>query len=257
MRLTAPTFARFALALASACLVATAADAAEKIGVVLLHGGGSDGSQFNDMRPVIEKAGYGLETPDMCWSASRRYRRTAEECLEDTDKAVAKLKARGFERIVIAGHSMGGINAILYAANRANLAGLIVFAPSSPPRGDGRVPNVAIARELVKRGLGDEVTAFQGGINDIMATPRAYLSYTGQESPLYDYELLPKITTPILWVRGTMDAGQVTATERFKFAPAHPLNAFMTVNGDHFDTPDVAAGEMVQWLDRLAAAPAM
>ena len=229
------------------------ANAGERIGIVLLHGGGSDGSQFNAMRPVIAKAGYGLETPNMCWSNGRRYDKSAEDCMEDVDKAIAKLEAQGFHRIVVAGHSLGGINAILYAAHHKGLAGLIVFAPSGPPQGDDRNPNVAIARQLVRSGKGDEKTTFYGGLNDFTATARAYLSYVGKESPLYDDELLPLISTPILWIAGTLDPGQRTADERFKAAPANPMNSLVSVVADHFETPDVAVGEMIRWLDRLSA----
>lgn len=254
MRLSRPAFLA-AIALAAGLISAAlgSAQAADRIGMVMLHGGGSNGSQFDLMAPVLEAAGYGIEAPDLCWSGGRRYDKSAEECMVDVDKAFAKLKARGFTRFVIAGHSQGGINAILYAAYHKDLAGLIAYAPSSPPKGDATNGNVAYARELVRKGQGDIVTAFAAGINDIMATPKAYLSYVGQESPLYDNELLPKITAPILWVAGTDDPGQSTATERMKAAPLHPLNAFVMVKADHFATPDEAVKETIAWLDRLSA----
>jgi hypothetical protein len=72
------------------------------------------------------------------------------------------------------------------------------------------------------------------------------------ESPLYDKELLPRLTAPILWVAGTRDGGQRFAAERYAFAPSHPLNALITVEADHFGTPDVAVQDLVKWLDRLA-----
>jgi pimeloyl-ACP methyl ester carboxylesterase len=245
------------LAALSGVFAAAPAAAADKIGVVMLHGGGSSGSQFDDVRPVIQQAGYRMVTPDMCWAQSRQYDKSAEGCLEDVDKAVARLKAEGFERIVIAGHSRGGIYAIYYAAHRPGLAGVIAMAPSGPPTGmDSNNLSVAIAHRLIKEGRGDIVAQWGSGINEVWATPNAYLSWTGMESPLYDKELLPRLTAPILWVAGTRDGGQRFAAERYGFAPAHPLNALITVDADHFSTPDVAAHDLVKWLDRLAGGKA-
>jgi pimeloyl-ACP methyl ester carboxylesterase len=192
----------------------------------------------------------------MCWAQSRRYDKSAPACMEDVDKAIGRLKAEGYERIVVAGHSQGGIFAIYYAANRKGLAGVIAFAPSGPPVGmDNNNVTVAYAHRLVKEGRGDLVTNMGGGgINEIFATPNDYLTWTSIESPLYDLELLPKLTAPILWVAGTQDPGQRTAPERYKYAAANPLNAFVSVEADHFATPDAAVGDMIRWLDRLSAA---
>ena len=150
-RLVAVLAAGLAAAVASA-----PAWAADKLAIVLLHGGGSSGSQFDDMVPVIEKAGYRVVTPDMCWAQSRQYDTSAEGCLADVDKAVDRLKGEGFTRIVIAGHSRGGIYAIYYAANRTGLAGVVAFAPSGPPTGmDSNNLSVRAAHDLIKQGRGD------------------------------------------------------------------------------------------------------
>jgi pimeloyl-ACP methyl ester carboxylesterase len=236
---------------------AAAAPGSDKIAIVLLHGGGSSGSQFDDLRPIVEKAGYRVVTPDMCWAQSRRYDKGAPACMADVDKAIDRLKAEGYQRIVVGGHSQGGLFAIYYAANHKGLAGVVVFAPGGPPVGmDSNNLMVAYAHRLVKEGKGDVVVNFGGGINEIFATPDDYLSWTSIESPLYDIELLPKFTAPILWVAGTQDPGQRNAPDRYKYAAANPLNAFVTVEADHFATPDVGVNEMIKWLDRLAAAKA-
>jgi pimeloyl-ACP methyl ester carboxylesterase len=240
------------LAWAAAPFGPVQAVAADRIAVVMLHGGGSSGSQFDDVRPVIEKAGYRIVTPDMCWAQSRQFDKSTEGCLADVDKAVDRLKGEGYDRIVIAGHSRGGIFAIYYAAHRPGLAGVIAMAPSGPPTGmDTNNPNVANAHRLIKEGRGNLVTQWGSGINEVWATPNDYLTWTGMESPLYDKELLPRLTAPILWVAGTLDGGQRFADERFAFAPKHPLNALITVEADHFATPDVAVQDLVKWLDRL------
>jgi pimeloyl-ACP methyl ester carboxylesterase len=202
----------------------------------------------------VEKAGYRMVTPDMCWSQSRRYDKSAPGCLADVDKAIDRLKGEGYQRIVVGGHSQGGIFAIYYAANHTGLAGVVAFAPSGPPVGmDNTNAAVAYAHRMVEAGKGDVVTGFGGGINEIFATAGDYLTWTSIESPLYDIELLPKLSAPILWVAGSEDPGQRNAPERYSHAAANPLNAFVTVAADHFATPDVAVASMVKWLDTLKA----
>ncbi len=237
-----------------AFMAAASASAADKLAIVMLHGGGSSGSQFNDVVPIIKAAGYRIVTPDMCWAQTRQYDKSAEGCLADVDKEVNRLKGEGFTRIVIAGHSRGGIFAIYYAANRTGLAGVIAMAPSGPPTGmDSNSPAVKTAHEMIKQGRGNVSVNWSSGINEQWATPEVYLSWTGMESPLYDKELLPQLTAPILWVAGTQDLGQRFADERYAYAPKNPMNALVTVNADHFGTPDVAVNDLVRWLDRLAA----
>ena len=241
-------------ALAAAAFTFALAPANARIGVVMMHGNGSWGGQFAPMVPIMAAAGYGFETPDMCWADIRQYDHTAEDCMADVDKAIDRLKAKGYDQIVVGGHSMGGINTLLYAANHKGLAGVIVFAPSSKPSRTNNDSLVIYARSLVAKGLGDQRVEFPtSGINSLYVPPRAWLSFFGPESPLYDNELLPKVSAPLLWVAGSDDNGQRDAADRFKNAPATPLNRFVLVKADHFATPDVATPDMIEWLNELQA----
>ncbi len=241
-----------ALGVAAVALAFTPASA--RIGVVMLHGNGSWGGQFAPMVPVMKEANFGFETPDACWADIRQYDHTAEECMADVDKAIERLKAKGYDQIVVGGHSMGGINTLLYAANHKGLAGIIVFAPSAKPSRTNSDPQVLFARDMVKRGLGDTRVDFPStGINIPYIAPKNWLSFFGPESSLYDFELLPKLSAPLLWVAGTDDNGQRDADKRFPLAPATPLNKFVLVKADHYATPDVATPDMIAWLDALQA----
>jgi pimeloyl-ACP methyl ester carboxylesterase len=239
------------VAVATAASLAVASPASARIGVVMLHGNGSNGLQFSPMVGIFDEAGIGLQTPDMCWSDRRKYDRPAMDCMTDVDRAISRLKAEGYDQIVVAGHSMGGINTLLYAANHAGLAGVIVFAPTSHPGRNETDPTVAFARELVAKGLGDVRTQFPSSGNPLLTMPRAWLSFFGPESPLDDAALLPRITAPLLWVAGTEDSGQRDAAERFRLVASNPLNRFVMVNADHFATPDVAALDTIAWLKQL------
>jgi hypothetical protein len=113
---------------------------------------------------------------------------------------------------------------------------------------------VLFARDMVKRGFADTRIEFPTtGINPLYVAPKNWLSFYGPESSLYDYELLPKLTAPLLWVAGTEDNGQREAATRYKAAPPAPLNRFVLVKADHFATPDVATPDMMGWLNELQA----
>jgi pimeloyl-ACP methyl ester carboxylesterase len=235
-------------------LASSPALADDKLGVVLLHGNRSWGGQFAPFVEVFAKAGIGLETPDMCWSDRRVYDRSAQDCMDEVDAAIDRLKKAGYDHVVVGGHSMGGINTLLYAANHKDLAGVIVFAPSSRPGRGNDDYLVTYARDLVAKGYGDQRADFPTtGINPLYVKPGPWLSYFGPESALYDAELLPKLTAPLLWVAGTEDNGQRNAEERFKLAPPFPLDRFVLVKADHFATPDVAVNDMMAWLEELRA----
>jgi pimeloyl-ACP methyl ester carboxylesterase len=241
------------LAAMLAALALASPPAEARIGVVLLHGNLSSGLQFSHMPGVFEAAGVGLQIPDMCWSGRRSYDRPALDCMTDVDRAIGRLKGDGYDQIVVAGHSMGGINALLYAAHHTGLAGVVVFAPSARTARPESDPTVALARDLVARGVGGARTQFPSRGNPFFTVPRAWLSFYGPDSPLDDAKLLPKLTAPLLWVAGTEDRGQRDAADRFELAPATPMSRFLLVNADHFATPDVALPQVMAWLGDLQA----
>ncbi len=242
------------LAAAAAVVSLGALSPAEaRIGVVMLHGNLASGLDFQWMIPVFGEANYGLETPDMCWSARRQYDKPPLTCMAEVDRAVARLRQDGYDQIVIAGHSMGGINTLLYAANHRGLAGVIVFAPAER---QGRAETdgaVALARDLVAKGQGDVRAQFPSNGNPLRTIPSAWLGFFGPESVLDDKTLLPKLTAPLFWAAGTDDTGQKNAVDRFRIAPATPLNEFVLVKADHFATPNVAAPALITWLNQLQA----
>ena len=243
------TIAAAAIALGFALSPASA-----RIGVVMLHGNGSWGGQFEPMVPIFKAAGFGFEAPDMCWADIRQYDRSAMDCMDEVDKAIAKLKADGYDQIVVGGHSLGGINALLYAANHKGLVGVIAFAPSLEPGRSNQDPTVQWARGLVAQGLGDKRIDFPTtGINSIYSYPSAWLTYFAPESLLYANDLVPQISAPLLWVVGSDDPGQADAPHYYAKAPSTPLNQFITVKADHFATPDVATPQMMDWLNSLQA----
>ncbi len=246
-----------ALALA---LAAGPAAALERVGIVLLHGKTGAPGQFAGMTDMLDETGYGVETPEMCWSARRIYDGALEECFADIDKAVARLKADGFTAIVIGGHSLGGLVALAYAASHDGLAGVVALAPDGEPsdfNGHAKVAaSVKRATAMMQAGQGDDTVRFTdrvlGRYFTVKATPRALLSFLGPESPLYPARLVANLHAPLFWAAGTRDSSQRDAAVLFRKAPQNPLNRFLSLNTDHMGTPGAALVPLTDWLDRIA-----
>jgi esterase/lipase len=86
---------------------------AKMLGVVLMHGKqGQPDRVINGLAEALERAGYPVERPEMCWSRRRIYDLSYTDCFRDIDSAVERLKARGATEIVVAGQSLGGNAAI-------------------------------------------------------------------------------------------------------------------------------------------------
>ena len=150
-----------------ACLLAIApvAARADAIGVVLMHGkqGTPDEHYLAYLSQQIEKAGFPVDRPTMCWSRTRIYDRALLDCMADIDDLIARLKNCGATAIVVAGHSLGGFGAILYGSLHDGLKGVIALAPGPSPGVVNR-PEVATgmqrAQILIAAGHGNEAQSF-------------------------------------------------------------------------------------------------
>ena len=154
-----------ALALFLVALLPLAAGAAEKIGVLLLHGKAGGNKSIYHLSGKLESAGFLVEMPSSTpWSPNRIYDRTYLETLKELDAAVDKLKAAGASRLVVGGHSIGANVALGYAANRKGLAGLIVLGAghfiSGNFMGKKLADDVARANDMIAAGKGKEEADF-------------------------------------------------------------------------------------------------
>ena len=117
-----------ALAIFLVALSPPGAGAAEKIGVLMLHGKAHGNKSIYHLSGELESAGFLVEMPSSTpWSPNRIYDRTYLETLKEMDTAVDKLKAAGATHVIVGGHSIDANVALGYAANRKGLAGLIVL----------------------------------------------------------------------------------------------------------------------------------
>lgn len=239
--------------------------AADKIGVVLMHGKTGTANPQSPIGPLIaalQGAGILVDTPDMPWSRTRFLDKDYSGAMEEIDAAVSRLKKRGATKIVVAGQSMGANAALGYGAHRDGLAGIMAIAPGHVPDLPGYQNAVQHdyrrAQAMVDKGEGETIAAFgdnnQGRKSQVKVKARIYLSWYAPDGPA----AMPvnagklKAGTPLLWAIGRDDPGFGRGKAyAFDRVPAHPRSLYLEVGGGHRDTAKASAKQIVQWLQSL------
>lgn len=249
------------LVAALAIALAVPARAGEKLGIVLMHGkDGSPDRGIAGLAAALERAGYLVDRPEMCWSRHRIYDKSYLDCLAEIDLAVARLRARGATAIVVAGQSIGGAAAIAYGARHAGLKGVIGIAPAHFPervvRRSDIAASLAKAQAMIAAGRGDERATFVdvnvGAPFSVETTARIYASFFGPDSPGVLPANAARLSAPLLYIAGSNDPTQPGPDYAFAKAPPNPLDRYVTVSSGHFNTPDAATGAVLAWLEELA-----
>lgn len=164
----------------------------------------------------------GIKKVDL--SSDKRYTRigggagveTFKESINDIEAGVAFLRAQGFSKVIVVGHSTGANKTCYYAATQNNprVAGFVLAGPVS----DLNTPGVDLAeitkniqkmKTYIKKGKGD---ALLEGVYDLPLTPKRYVSLLGDED-MFDYfsggkklkTFLSKIHKPLMIVLGAKD----------------------------------------------------
>lgn len=257
---------RFGVALLVAVVLVAGtppAPAMAETGIVLMHGKGIKNKRKAPTKILarfLEGKGFLVAAPDMPWQASRIFDKTVDEAMAEIDDIVADLKARGADRIVVAGHSLGANAAIAYGARRAGLVGVIAIAPGhSPELWRKRFgADIARARAMVDAGKGDERADFgdinQGKTKTFSMGAKYYLSWYDPDGeavmPTNAANLKPG--TPLLWIVGSQDR-MADRGEDYAYAkaPAHPKSSYQVIGGGHAATPKKGKGEILRWLKGL------
>jgi pimeloyl-ACP methyl ester carboxylesterase len=250
------------LGLLSACAPAAPpvpwSPAAAPLGIVLMHGKMGPPAYLGAARAVLEAHGYLVSTPEMCWSDIRMYDRAYTDCVLEIDAAIAALRQRGAQAIVVAGHSMGGTAAIAYAASHDGLAGVIGLAAADaywgPP---SRLPDIARARRLVDQGKGDDLDEFgdvrPSGDIRMRTTAAHYLSFVAPPAAQMLPAHVARLRAPLLLVAGTRDMATLQyGAAAYDLAPGYGLNRFIRVEADHAGTVQAGLKPMLDWLAALA-----
>lgn len=252
--------------LAAALAVATPpAVAAEKIGIVLMHGIGETAdakSPMGKFAKELRSFGFEVVAPEMPWSKARGLDKSLDDAMAEIDKAVAALKAKGATKIAVGGHDIGANAALAYGTRHHELQGIFVLKPEvMPERPEFQKAtnnDFKRAKDLVAAGKGDEKTDFMDGVNGkkgiLKTTPKIYVSWYDPEGRT----LLPNNAaklgpgTSLLWMIGdTSSIGALGLTYAFAKAPANPLNAYKVISGFHKVLGTKGANETAAWLNAL------
>jgi esterase/lipase len=234
--------------------------AADRLGIVLVHGKGSSPARMNDLASVLTAAGYLVERPEMCWSRRRIYDRSYVDCLADADVASAKLKAAGASAIVIAGMSLGGNAALAYGARREGLKGVIALAPAPAFEFIARHRDIAKslrdAQAMIAAGRGDTSAIFAdlqlGRVVEVETTANIYVSFFGDNAAGIMPDNAARLKAPLLIVSGIADSSQRSVGYVFARAPTDRLNWHVTVPSGHLGTPAAGRNIVLAWLKLLA-----
>lgn len=187
---------------------------------------------------------------------------TTAEAIADNERAAGWLLERGREAPVVIGHSNGGMLAAEHVANHPETPALVLLSAHLGGRemlrrgsqlgllaGD-RLPELSRqAHELVDAGRPHELMLLPGWFYVITAG-----SFVDLESNLpVLLDNAPRITCPVLYVRGDQEDRQMYPAERFAELAGGPVDVRILPDCDHFYTGhEQALGELVsEWLDSV------
>ena len=185
--------------------------------VILMHGKtGSPASSFlASFQTDMAGQGYKVVAPVMPWSTNR-WEGTLCEGMAYINQ-LAELEIAGGREVVIAGHSMGGVYALIYGVTQPSsvVKALVTIAPGHMMHVSNLLQtttaaDVQRAKNMVSNGEGDIVkndfvTLNSGSAIIITTTANRYLTYHDLEVVPNLNFVLPNITLPVLWFAGEDD----------------------------------------------------
>jgi pimeloyl-ACP methyl ester carboxylesterase len=233
-------------------------------GVVVIHGkwGRPGDPNIAPLAAALQKAGFIVDQPEMPWSGARLYDRSFDQAMDEIDAAVARLRAAGAKKIVVAGHSLGGAAVLRYGALGRPADAFVASAPGPVAESQGyqRVvgDSVVKALEMVAAGHpADKAQFYDPNSGErfriLPFTAAIYLSYNGPRGPANmgtNAERLGPV--PILRLAPRFDP-LTQAVDRLVW-PKVPTSTPATrveVIADHLGAPAAGRDAIVDWLRKL------
>ena len=250
--------------LAAVCIAATLAQAAP-IGAVVMHGkGGGPTRLVADLAAALRARGYLVANLEMPWSGQRHYDVDVATAEQETERALAGLRAQGADKVFIIGHSQGGLFA-LHLGGTHKVDGIVAIAPGGNVAGallrEKTGASLAQARSLLAEGKGDTITTlndYEGarGSFAVQATPAHYVSWFDPDGAMNQDKAVRAIApgTPVLYIAPTGDYPALSRVnpELFAALPHHPMNRFYTPSATHKEAPSASVDEIVRWTGEVA-----
>lgn len=267
----------FVTQLAAGLLLSLASWASpQEVGVVILHGkqGSPDGtfSPINKLFSALTTKGYLVSRPEMPWSRQRYLEGNWQQAMNEIKASVDQLRAKGAQKIVIAGHSIGSPAALSFAAQYGNIDGVVMMAPGHVPllyseclTRIAPIPLCAVkdslaeARAMILAGKGGDKGRFtdinQGSRVANFTSANDFMSYF---DPLGDAEMSVSVKklpshTAVLWIIGLNDAlVKLGKPYVFDLLPDNPKHQYVEISSNHYRTPIDGLDQVVSWIDSLA-----
>ena len=192
------------------------------------------------------------------------------DCRHDVAAWVDFLRARGYSRIGVLGHSLGAVKAV-YALAHSHQADVKALVAISPPRlshakfreterGAEFAKDCETASELVRQGRERSLMEVRLPLPQVI-TAAAYLDKYGPDERYNILRYLDRLTTPSLFVYGGLELGQNAAFGGMdeeiesRRAALPNLSSAVIAGGDHVYTGvlDALAARIELWLRRNVA----
>lgn len=229
--------------------------------VIVMHGkGGSPNATFlQDLSGRLAAAGYNVIAPWMTWS--RNWDGTHCQGLNYLDSLVDAERAAG-RRVVVVGHSMGGMHALIYGSLAGSkIPAVVAIAPghflSTNPNSSlmqAIAPYVSKAQDLVMQGLGDvvsyELYTLNGSqLQQTVTTPNIYLSFHSLSYFPAISDVLSQVNLPVHWIAGSEDplTSNYITYDMFGMMPYNAHSLFEVLPGDHYTVVPVSGPAFDAW----------
>jgi len=156
----------------------------------------------------------GLNNRHGMYDCKTTHRHRNDDAADEIGVWVGWLEKQGTKRVTLLGHSRGGAQTALYAAEKASplIHSVILMAPATSENTSAAgyqrryqkplTPLLEKAQKLVKAGKGDTLLEHVDVLNcpDSSVTANSFVSYYGQDPRVDSLGLIPKISKPILIV---------------------------------------------------------
>ena len=190
---------------------------------------------------------------------------TAAQAREDNELAGDWLRAQGFGAPTVIGHSNGGMLSVAHVAEHPDTPALVLLSAHRGGTDLVRIASrngllardrldhfTALAHELVASGRGDELMLLPGWWNVLSAA--SFVDLLTETPDIL--ELAPRISCPVLYLRGDAEPAVLYPAEDFAQRSSGPCEVEIVEGCDHFynGVEDTVSARIVQWLSATLGA---
>lgn len=253
------------------------ASAGDKVGVVLLHGMGTQPqySKNSTLASNLRSEGYDVVAPVFPWAGRKgktEYNGSLQDAYSLISKNISNLKSQGNKHTFLAGHSIGAVISLGYASKYSNIDGVIGVTPGFPGWSSPSPINDSLdfkpkllekmsnrAQNRIAMGKGNEdfefITKNHGKKFKIWTTPNDYLSFHHLEGVSRMDLVMPELKAPVLWISTSQDVFTENglSEEAYGLAPNNEMNQYVEISTQHNSAPADSGGYTTSWINKVVS----